>query len=57
VLDLVTVAKEAHLLLGLASMSHRSQIDAILGSLGLGNTFHFIASCEDVSRGKPDPEI
>lgn len=42
---------------GLATMSHRHQVDRILSVLGLDDTFDVIATMEDVERGKPAPEI
>lgn len=43
--------------LGLATMSHCEQVQRILGILGLSNTFDFVATRDDVTNGKPDPEI
>lgn len=42
---------------GLATMSHRHQVDRVLSVLGLDGAFDVIATMEDVRRGKPDPEI
>jgi beta-phosphoglucomutase len=42
---------------GLATMSHRHQVDLVLSVLGLEHSFDVIATMEDVRRGKPDPEI
>jgi beta-phosphoglucomutase len=41
----------------IASSAPRLNLDAILGALGLEEFFDAVASAEDVSRGKPDPEI
>jgi beta-phosphoglucomutase len=41
----------------LATMSHRPQVRRVLDVLGLADAFDLIATREDVSRGKPDPEI
>jgi len=40
-----------------ASSAPRANIEAILESLGAKNLFHAVVSAEDVSRGKPDPEV
>ena len=42
---------------GLATMSFRGQVQRILGILKLYDAFDFIATRDDVERGKPDPEI
>ena len=42
---------------GLASMSRCQQVTRTLKVLGLENAFDFIATIEDVSNPKPDPEI
>ncbi|HKQ52083.1 MAG TPA: HAD family phosphatase [Pyrinomonadaceae bacterium] len=41
----------------IASSAPRLNLDAILKALGLEDFFDAIASAEDVSRGKPDPQI
>jgi len=41
----------------IASSAPRLNLDAILKALGLENFFDAVASAEDVSRGKPDPQI
>ncbi|MEL7644852.1 MAG: HAD family phosphatase [Anaerolineaceae bacterium] len=43
--------------LDLATMSYCPQVNHILGALNLRDTFHFVASRDDVEHGKPDPEI
>ena len=42
---------------GLATMSHCSQVRRILEVLDLTHAFDFVASRDDVEHGKPDPEI
>ncbi|MFQ5435328.1 MAG: HAD family hydrolase [Anaerolineae bacterium] len=42
---------------GLATMSHCSQVRRVLEILNLADTFDFVASRDDVERSKPDPEI
>ena len=43
--------------LAIASGALRNEIEIILSSIGLFNAFRAIISAEDVSRGKPEPEI
>lgn len=42
---------------GLATMSYCPQVQRVLEILGLQHAFDFVASRDDVERGKPDPEI
>jgi beta-phosphoglucomutase family hydrolase len=41
----------------IGSSTHRLNIDTILSVLGLENYFAAIVTAEDVSHGKPDPEV
>ena len=41
----------------IGSSTHRLNIDTILRVLGLEDCFTAIVTAEDVSRGKPDPEV
>ncbi len=41
----------------LASMSYRAQVQRVLEVLGLANAFDIVVTADDVTRGKPDPEI
>jgi HAD superfamily hydrolase (TIGR01509 family) len=43
--------------LAVASGALRDEIDMILGKIGLKNCFQAIAAAEDVSEGKPNPEV
>ena len=43
--------------LAIASGALRNEIEIILSSIGLFDAFRAIVSAEDVSRGKPEPEI
>jgi len=43
--------------LAVASGALRSEIEAILTTAGLLKQFHAIVSAEDVTRGKPEPEV
>ena len=40
-----------------ATSSGRAFVDEVLGRFELGNRFSFILASEDVTHGKPDPEI
>jgi beta-phosphoglucomutase len=42
---------------GLATMSHKAEVQRVLHILNLNNDFNFIATRDDVENGKPDPEI
>lgn len=41
----------------IGSSTHRANIDLSLGLIGLGGFFAGIVTAEDVSHGKPDPEV
>jgi beta-phosphoglucomutase len=56
-MDLLQVARRTCCFVGLATMSYCTQVQRILGILDLDKTFDFIASRDDVERGKPNPEI
>lgn len=43
--------------LAVATSSRRPYVDRLLGNHHLANRFQFILSAEDVTNGKPDPEI
>lgn len=55
--DLLTKANEWGCKTALATMSHCEQVNFILSVLEWQNRFHFIATRDDVTNGKPDPEI
>jgi HAD superfamily hydrolase (TIGR01509 family) len=57
VLALIASARDLGMRLALASSSRRLWIDATLRSIGLSDAFEVIVSGDDVSLGKPDPEI
>ena len=56
-MTLLEEARRAQCKVGLATMSHCSQVQRILQVLNLSGAFNFIASRDDVENGKPDPEI
>lgn len=41
----------------IASSSPHENIDAVLAVIGLGSVFQAVVSAEDVTRGKPDPQV
>jgi beta-phosphoglucomutase len=41
----------------IASSSPRENIDAVLAVIGLASVFQAVVSAEDVTRGKPDPQV
>ena len=41
----------------IGSSTHRANIDLSLGLIGLRDVFGHIVSAEDVTRGKPDPQV
>jgi HAD superfamily hydrolase (TIGR01509 family) len=55
--EILTLLKEREIPYALASSGSRRKIEYNLAQTGLGNDFAVIVSCEDVKRGKPDPEI
>ena len=57
VVPLMQRARELGMRVGLASSSRRVWIDATLRSLSLSDAFDAIVSGDEVTRGKPDPQI
>ena len=54
---LLQQAQKAGCRTGLATMSHCPQATRVLEILSLIDAFDFVATRDDVERGKPDPEI
>jgi beta-phosphoglucomutase len=54
---LLQTARQAGCKVGLATMSRCQQAQRVLDILDLGEAFDFVATRDDVERGKPDPEI
>jgi beta-phosphoglucomutase len=54
---LLRAARRTCRFVGLATMSHCTQVQRVLDILALSTAFDFIASRDDVEHGKPDPEI
>lgn len=55
--DLLERSRRTQCKLALATMSSCRQADFVLERLGLQDVFAFVATRDDVSQGKPDPEI
>ena len=56
-LSLLDQAKENQCAVALATTSRRRQACHVLNVLGLGDTFDYVATSDDVERTKPHPEI
>lgn len=54
---LLEEAQQQKCLVGLATMSRCKQVQQVLRILDLVDAFDFIATRDDVEKGKPDPEI
>jgi len=54
---LLNQARQANCKVGLATMSYCPQVQRVLEILELTQAFDFVASRDDVDRGKPDPEM
>lgn len=54
---LLEEAQQQKCLIGLATMSRCKQVQHVLRILDLVESFDFIATRDDVEKGKPDPEI
>lgn len=49
--------KEHHIKAGIATSNSRMLVEALLESLGLSACFHAVVTGDEVTKGKPDPEI
>jgi len=56
-LDLLKWARHIGFKTGLATMSACTETNRVLENLGVRSEFDFIATADDVSNGKPDPEV
>ncbi|MCJ7715157.1 MAG: HAD family phosphatase [Anaerolineales bacterium] len=56
-LALLEQARRENCKVGLATMSYCQQVQRVLEILDLRDAFDFVATREDVEKGKPDPEI
>ncbi|MBS3783761.1 MAG: HAD family phosphatase [Anaerolineae bacterium] len=55
--DMLRLARETGCRTALATMSGRQRTQQVLEALRLTDAFDFVATKDDVARGKPDPEI
>jgi len=55
--ELVMGLKKAGFELAIGSSTPKKNIEVVLESIGLAEVFHVRVGAEDVSRGKPDPEV
>lgn len=56
-IELLNLARMQHCATALATMSHRDQALRVLEILNLQDAFDSVATVDDVTKGKPDPEI
>lgn len=56
-LDLLKWARQNGFKTGLATMSACEETNRVLESLGIRSEFDFIATADDITNGKPDPEV
>lgn len=55
--DLLTLLNEHGVPCSVASSTHRENIEVIFDAIGLRHYFRAVVTSEDVSHGKPDPEV
>jgi len=55
--DLLTLLNEHGVPCSVASSTHRENIEVIFDAIGLRRYFRAVVTSEDVSHGKPDPEV
>lgn len=56
-MTLLATAQQANCKVALATMSYCEQVQRVLDILELSDAFDFVASRDDVEKGKPDPEM
>ena len=56
-LELLDALEVADLPKGIATSSRRKYVDEVLDRFHLADRFRFVISAEDVTHGKPDPEV
>ena len=54
---LLTVAKDTGCLTALTTLSKRKDVLHVISSLGIGYLLNVVLTAEEVTKGKPDPEI
>ena len=57
VIDLLQMLREHDVPCAVASSTHRENIETIFDAIGVRAYFAAVVTAEDVSRGKPDPEV
>jgi HAD superfamily hydrolase (TIGR01509 family) len=57
VIDLLRRLRDHGVPCAVASSTHRENIEAIFDAIGVREYFAAVVTAEDVSRGKPDPEV
>ena len=57
VCQLLSSLRDAGIRCSIGSSTPRANIDAIMAAIGLGGDFNAITASEDVTQGKPDPEV
>jgi beta-phosphoglucomutase family hydrolase len=57
VTELLAALTAARVPFAVGSSTPRVNIEAVLGRLGLAGTFPVVVSADDVTRGKPDPQV
>jgi HAD superfamily hydrolase (TIGR01509 family) len=56
-MELLRALEKAHIAKAIGTSSGRRSLEAILSRFALEPRFQFILTAEDITRGKPDPEI
>jgi len=57
VIELLQMLKKHGVSCAVASSTHRENIETIFRLIGIRDYFQAVVTAEDVSRGKPDPEV
>jgi HAD superfamily hydrolase (TIGR01509 family) len=56
-IELLTALEKAHIPKAIGTSSSRRSLEAILSRFAMEPRFQFTLTAEDITRGKPDPEI
>ena len=57
VIDLLRLLEARGVPCAVASSTHRENIETVFDAIGIGGCFQAVVTAEDVTRGKPDPEV
>jgi len=57
VMDLLQLLDERDVPCAVASSTHRENVETVFDAIGVRRFFRAVVTAEDVSRGKPDPEV